>query len=57
MDPIVTRLACFVTAPRNTGDLLADELRALGVSSVSMAAGGVGFETDDLHVVYRVCLN
>ena len=49
------RLTFFVSTPRGLADLLADELRALGVESVRPAATGVAFR-GPLEQAYRTCL-
>ncbi|MEY6432110.1 bifunctional 23S rRNA (guanine(2069)-N(7))-methyltransferase RlmK/23S rRNA (guanine(2445)-N(2))-methyltransferase RlmL [Thioalkalicoccus limnaeus] len=45
----------FATAPKHLEDLLADELRGLGVADPEATRGGVAF-TADLALAYRVCL-
>ena len=49
------RLTFFVSTARGLADLLADELRALGVESVRPAAAGVAFR-GPLEQAYRTCL-
>ena len=49
------RLTFFVSTARGLADLLADELRALGVESVRPAAAGVAFR-GPLEQAYRACL-
>ncbi len=45
----------FATCPRNTESLLADEIRAQGISAVAETRGGVAF-TGPLEAGLRVCL-
>ncbi len=45
----------FVTSPKGTEPLLAEELRAIGISRLRPSSGGVAF-SGDLEAAYRVCL-
>lgn len=45
----------FATAPKGMEPLLADELRALGISSVAETRAGVAFKAT-LELAYRACL-
>jgi len=45
----------FVTSPKGTESLLAEELRAIGIERLQSGSGGVAF-SGDLEAAYRVCL-
>ena len=45
----------FATTPKAMEDILADELRSLGVANLKSTVAGAYFE-GDLSVAYRVCL-
>lgn len=53
--PVRTDHALFATCPRNTEDLLRDELASLGATGVAETRAGVAF-TGPLHLAYRACL-
>ena len=55
MIPMINTRTFFATAPKGMEPLLADELRALGASTVAETRAGVSFE-GPLTLAYRVCL-
>ncbi len=55
MAPMINTRAFFATAPKGMEPLLADELRALGASTVAETRAGVSFE-GSLMLAYRACL-
>jgi 23S rRNA (guanine2445-N2)-methyltransferase / 23S rRNA (guanine2069-N7)-methyltransferase len=45
----------FATTPKAMEDILADELRSLGIKNIKTTVAGAYFE-GDLHTAYKVCL-
>ncbi|MBK1708390.1 bifunctional 23S rRNA (guanine(2069)-N(7))-methyltransferase RlmK/23S rRNA (guanine(2445)-N(2))-methyltransferase RlmL [Marichromatium gracile] len=51
----MSRHTFFASAPKHMGDLLADELRGLGLADATETRGGARF-SGDLEAAYRACL-
>ena len=47
----------FATCPRGAEQLLANELRQLGVAQPQPTRGGVAFSSEDVEAAYKVCLH
>lgn len=49
--------AYYATCPSGAEQLLAAELRALGIADPKPTRGGVAFDSDDIEQAYKVCLH
>ena len=47
----------YATCPAGAEQLLAAELRSLGIEDPKPTRGGVAFESEDIEQAYRVCLH
>ncbi|MGJ8669492.1 MAG: bifunctional 23S rRNA (guanine(2069)-N(7))-methyltransferase RlmK/23S rRNA (guanine(2445)-N(2))-methyltransferase RlmL [Oceanococcus sp.] len=47
----------YATCPAGAEQLLAAELRSLGIEDPKPTRGGVGFDSEDIEQAYRVCLH